>query len=89
MLQPTHSFKVRGAFSALTQLTAKQKKRGVVTASGGNHGLAVAYAATTLAIPATVYLPESATDIKLAAIRRFGPEMVVHGSSWTRPTRWQ
>ena len=82
MLQPTHSFKVRGAFSALTQLTEKQKKRGVVTASGGNHGLAVAYAATTLAIPATVYLPESATDIKLAAIRRFGPEMVVHGSSW-------
>jgi threonine dehydratase len=82
MLQPTHSFKVRGAFNALTQLTDKQRKRGVVTASGGNHGLAIAYAAATLGIPATVYLPESATEIKLAAIRRFGPELVVHGSDW-------
>ncbi|HKQ23653.1 MAG TPA: threonine/serine dehydratase [Burkholderiales bacterium] len=82
MLQPTHSFKVRGAFNALTQLTEKQKKRGIVTASGGNHGLAIAYAADTLGIPATVYLPESATETKLAAIRRFGPEVVVHGSAW-------
>jgi threonine dehydratase len=82
MLQPTHSFKVRGAFNALTQLTDKQKKRGIVTASGGNHGLAIAYAAATLGIPATVYLPESATETKLAAIRGFGPEMVVHGSAW-------
>ncbi len=82
ILQPTHSFKVRGAFSALTQLSEKQRKRGVVTASGGNHGLAVAYAAATLAIPATVYLPESATETKLAAIRAFGAEVVVHGSAW-------
>ena len=82
MLQPTHSFKVRGAFNALIQLTDKQRRRGVVTASGGNHGLAVAHAAATLGIPATVYLPESAIEAKLAAIRRFGPEMVVHGTAW-------
>ena len=81
-LQPTYSFKVRGAFNALTQLTDGQKKRGVVTASGGNHGLAVAHAAHVLGIPATVYLPESATEAKLAAIRRLGPEIIIHGAAW-------
>lgn len=81
-LQPTHSFKVRGAFSALTRLSEDQRKRGVVTASGGNHGLAVAHAAATLGIPASVYLPESATEAKLAAIRALGPEIVIHGAAW-------
>jgi threonine dehydratase len=81
-LQPTHSFKVRGAFNALIQLSDAQKKRGVVTASGGNHGLAVAYAAQVLGIPATVYLPESATEAKLAAIRLLRPEIIVHGAAW-------
>ena len=81
-LQPTHSFKVRGAFNALTQLPAEQKKQGVVTASGGNHGLAVAHAAHVLGIPSTVYLPESATEAKLSAIRLLGPEIIIHGASW-------
>ena len=74
-LQPTHSFKVRGAFSALTRLTADQRRLGVVTASGGNHGLAVAYAAAKLGIPASVFLPVSATEAKLGAIRRLEPEV--------------
>lgn len=81
-LQPTHSFKVRGAFSALTRLTADQRKLGVVTASGGNHGLAVAFAAAKLGIPASIFLPASATEAKLAAIRRLGPEVVIHGKAW-------
>jgi threonine dehydratase len=81
-LQPTHSFKVRGAFSALTRLDPQQARRGVVTASGGNHGLAVAYAASRLGIPATIYLPESATEAKLAAIRQLCPEIIIHGASW-------
>lgn len=81
-LQPTHSFKVRGAFNALCQLDARQRGRGVVTASGGNHGLAVAYAARTLNISACVYLPESATEAKLAPLRRLGPEIVIHGKAW-------
>lgn len=81
-LQPTHSFKVRGAFNALMQLPDEQKKRGVVTASGGNHGLAIAYAAHVLDILATVYLPESATDAKLSAIRLLGPEIIIHGTAW-------
>src|SRR5688572_27768103 len=81
-LQPTHSFKVRGAFNALSQLDARQRNKGVVTASGGNHGLAIAYAARTLGIPASVYLPESATEAKLAPLRRLGPEIVIHGTAW-------
>ena len=58
----------------MTQLPDEQKKRGVVTASDGNHGLAVAYAAHALGIPATVYLPESATETKRAATRVVGVE---------------
>lgn len=81
-LQPTHSFKVRGAFNALTRLNDEQRRRGVVTASGGNHGLAVAYAAKVLGIPATVYLPHSATEAKLAPLRRLGPEILIHGQAW-------
>lgn len=81
-LQPTHSFKVRGAFNALMQLPDEQAKRGVITASGGNHGLAIAHAARVLDIPATVYLPESATEAKLAAIRLLGPEVIIHGAAW-------
>lgn len=81
-LQPTHSFKVRGAFNALLQLTDEQRKRGVVTASGGNHGLAIAYAARVLGIPTTVYLPQSATEAKLAAIRLLEPRIIIHGAAW-------
>ena len=81
-LQPTHSFKVRGAFNAMSQLGDEQKRHGVVTASGGNHGLAIAYAAKSLGIPATVFLPESTTEAKLTAIRRLNPHVVIHGTSW-------
>ncbi len=81
-LQPTHSFKVRGAFNAISQLSREKRQRGLVTASGGNHGLAVAYAARALGIPATVYLPESATEAKLAPLRRLGPEIVIQGEAW-------
>jgi threonine dehydratase len=81
-LQPTHSFKVRGAFNALVQLSDEQAKRGIVTASGGNHGLAVAHAARVLGIASTVYLPESATEAKLSAIRLYDPEIIIHGAAW-------
>src|SRR5690606_6706429 len=82
VLQPTHSFKVRGAFSALTRLAPDPRARGVVTASGGNHGLAIAHAAARLGIPASIFLPTSATEAKIGAIRRLGPELVIHGAAW-------
>ena len=56
-LQVTGSFKPRGALNAMLTLPRRQIEGGVVTASGGNHGLGVAYAARALGVPATVYVP--------------------------------
>jgi threonine dehydratase len=81
-LQPTHSFKVRGAFNAIANLSDAQRERGVVTASGGNHGLAVAYAARTSGIEATVLLPETTPDVRIQAIRSQQARLLLHGASW-------
>ena len=74
-LQHTGSFKARGAFNAL--LSAQVPARGVVAASGGNHGAAVAFAAARLGIPAHIFVPAMAGASKIALIRRFGAEMTV------------
>lgn len=79
-LQPTGSFKVRGAVNTLKSLSAEQVSRGLITASGGNHGLAVAYAAWMGGIKALVYLPSSAPSSKADALRRWGAEVVIEGS---------
>ncbi len=81
-LQPTHSFKVRGAFNALLTLPEEQRARGVITASGGNHGLGLALAAATLKVPATIYLPQATPALKIEAIRRLGAAVVLEGSVW-------
>jgi threonine dehydratase len=74
-LQHTGSFKARGAFNAL--LSAPVPARGVVAASCGNHGAAVAFAAARLGIPAHIFVPAMAGASKIALIRRFGAEMTV------------
>jgi threonine dehydratase len=74
-VQPTGSFKVRGAFSLLTARTVPT--RGVVAASGGNFGLAVAYAANRLGHPATIFVPSTSPDEKIAPISRWGAEVRV------------
>ena len=71
-LQVTGSFKARGALSRLMSLDEDQRAEGVVTASTGNHGAAVAYGAHHLGIGATVFVPESVSDAKLANILRWG-----------------
>jgi threonine dehydratase len=76
-LQRTGSFKVRGAFNAVMQLTADQRRRGVITLSAGNHGLALACAAATFDVPCVVVVREDAPLAKLEAIRRFGAEVVL------------
>ncbi len=81
-LQPTHSFKVRGAFNAMSKLTDQQRARGIVTASGGNHGLAVAFAANTLGLPATVLLPKTTSAERLQTIRSHRAKVLLHGESW-------
>ncbi|HEY4016498.1 MAG TPA: pyridoxal-phosphate dependent enzyme [Polyangiaceae bacterium] len=76
-LQVTGSFKVRGA---LVALDAKRSHGAAVAASGGNHGLAVAYAARVLGLAATVCVPPTASPTKLAKIERYGAELVVAAS---------
>lgn len=81
-LQVTGAFKVRGANNAILQLDDDALSRGVVTASGGNHGIAVAYAAHASGCPAVVYLPENAPPDKAERIRAWGAEVVTGGATW-------
>ncbi len=74
-LQRTGSFKARGAIAKLSALGAEQRERGVVAASSGNHGLGVAYALSVLGGRGLVCVPESASPVKVAAIRRLGVEV--------------
>jgi threonine dehydratase len=83
-LQPTGSFKVRGALAALTVLSPGTK---VVTASAGNHGLAVAWAAAELGLEATVVVAETASPAKVEALRRFPATLVQHGADYDAAER--
>jgi threonine dehydratase len=76
-LQPTGSFKVRGAYAAISGLPAEARRRGVVAHSSGNHACAVAYAAALLGVPASVVIPSSAPAVKIAAARGLGAEVVI------------
>ena len=79
-LQPTGSFKVRGALAAVA--TAARDGRPVVTASAGNHGLGVAFAATRLNARATVVVPENASTVKVEALRRFDIDLLLVGDRY-------
>jgi len=76
-LQPTGSFKIRGATNRVSHLSAEERRRGVTTASTGNHGQAVARAGALAGVPVTVYVAASATAAKRAAIRALGADLVV------------
>ena len=78
-LQHTGSFKARGAFSRLLALTPEERVRGVIAASTGNHGAAVAFAMRQLGIPGRVVVPGDADRAKVAAIRALGAQVEVHG----------
>jgi threonine dehydratase len=75
-LQPIGSFKLRGALNAISQLAAAELQAGVVTASAGNMGQGVAWAARELGVPCAVVVPEGAAETKLAAIERLGGQVV-------------
>ncbi len=81
-LQVAGSFKPRGVFNTLLQLDDDAKQRGVIAASGGNHGVALAYAAQRLGIPALVYLPESASADRVARVQVWGAQVIQHGAAW-------
>ena len=75
-LQLTGAFKLRGALNKILSLSEEQLKKGVVCASSGNHGKALAYSAKKLGIPATVVIPTTAAPIKVEAIKALGAEVV-------------
>ena len=79
---PTAAFKVRGGINLVSQLTPEERDRGLVTASTGNHGQSIAYAARLHGVRATICVPEGANPLKVAAIRALGAEIVVHGQDF-------
>ena len=80
LLQHSGSFKARGAFANL--LTREVPKAGVVAASGGNHGAAVAYAAQKLGKPARIYVPKVSSPAKIERIRSYGADLVIEGDRY-------
>ena len=79
-LQHTGSFKARGAVSKVLSLTPEELARGVITASTGTHGAAVAYAGSIVGVAPTVVVPDNANPSKLAAIERLGGRIEVQGT---------
>jgi threonine dehydratase len=78
-LQKTGSFKIRGAYNRIACLSPDERRRGVVCASAGNHGQALAYAASRAGVKATIVMPESAPLAKVAATRSYGQSVVLSG----------
>ncbi len=81
-LQVVGSFKPRGVCNHMRQLAPEQRKLGVVAASAGNHGLAVAYVARQLGIPAIIYLPQNASVDRVARIQAWGAVVVQYGAGY-------
>ena len=81
-LQITGSFKARGAVNKLLSLTPEQLAHGLVTASGGNHGLGVAYAGWLAKVPATIYLPRSTPLVKAHMLESWGARVIFAGAVW-------
>ncbi len=82
LLQVTGSFKARGAINKLRSLPPETVARGIVTASSGNHGLAVAYAGHLAKVPATIFLPETVPAAKVAKLKRWGARIERVGQVW-------
>jgi threonine dehydratase len=86
-LQRTGSYKIRGAYYRLSRLTAKERARGVVAASAGNHAQGVALAARELGIKATIFMPIGVALPKLQATRNYGADVVLQGHTVDEPLR--
>jgi threonine dehydratase len=80
--QPIGAFKVRGGINLLSRLTAAEREQGVVTASTGNHGQSIAYAANLFGVRAIIVAPEGANPVKVEAMESHGAEVVFHGQDF-------
>lgn len=81
-LQPVFSFKLRGAYNKMSQLTEAQRACGVVAASAGNHAQGLALSAKVLGVEATIVMPKATPDIKVNSVRAHGAQVVLHGKSF-------
>ena len=80
--QPVGAFKVRGGINLISRLDADERSRGVISASTGNHGQSVAYAARLFGVPATICVPEKANPVKVASMRGLGAEVMFYGRNF-------
>ncbi|KJF86417.1 threonine ammonia-lyase, biosynthetic [Photobacterium phosphoreum] len=80
--QPVHSFKLRGAYNMMTQLTESQRQAGVIAASAGNHAQGLALSSQKLGVSATIVMPRTTPDIKVDAVRGFGGNVILHGNNF-------
>lgn len=81
-LQPVFSFKLRGAYHKVAQLSEEEKARGVIAASAGNHAQGLALTAKKLGIKAVIVMPKTTPDIKVQAVRARGAKVVLHGEAF-------
>jgi threonine dehydratase len=77
--QPVGAFKVRGGVNLISQLSAAERERGVTSASTGNHGQSIAYAANLFGVRATIFVPEQANPVKVESMRALGAHIEFHG----------
>ena len=80
--QPIGAFKVRGGINLISQLSPEERARGVITASTGNHGQSVAFAARLFGVKARIVVPEKANPGKVAAMQGMGAEVIFHGATF-------
>jgi threonine dehydratase len=81
-LQPVFSFKLRGAYNKIANLSAQDRARGVIASSAGNHAQGVALAARRLGVDALIVMPRTTPDIKVQAVRELGARIELHGTSY-------
>lgn len=80
---PVHSFKIRGAYNKMANLSEKERNRGVICASAGNHAQGVALSAKKLGIKATIVMPVTTPKIKVDAVRKYGAKVILHGDNYS------
>jgi len=85
---PTGAFKVRGGINLVSRLSPDERRRGVITASTGNHGQSIAYAARMFGVRAIIGAPRDSNPIKVASMRALGAEVVLEGRDFDEAREW-
>lgn len=87
-LQPVFSFKLRGAYNKMAQLTQEERERGVIAASAGNHAQGLAMSAKILGVKATIVMPKTTPDIKVNSVRARGGKVILHGETFDEASKY-